>query len=357
MNNGIPPVLQATSGALGSAVGNALVFPLDLATTHLQLRRSSSEKLTFIQTLHRLLIRRTPRQLYSGLKADTISTLLSSFIYFFVYSSLHKFALRQRRQEANRHLESGLITSPAGIGGMTTKASEMPTTTTKIGSLGIVDELVIGLVAGIVSKGLTLPISAITIRQQLGTDHDDDDEERGDIKSRHNKEHEREKTDRETDKKNKSMTILQAIQAMYQEDGLSGMFAALPPSIPLALLPSLTLYIHTLLLRLVVPARHRAHPKGITTFLLGAASNVLATIPLYPLVLLKVISQSGRDKGKESQGGMLGALNRIMYREGVLGLYKGIEGQLVKGIVQQGVMMLLKQRIEESVVMAYRTFA
>lgn len=31
-----PPLIQAFSGALGSAVGNAIVFPLDLATARAQ---------------------------------------------------------------------------------------------------------------------------------------------------------------------------------------------------------------------------------------------------------------------------------------------------------------------------------
>lgn len=41
---------------------------------------------------------------------------------------------------------------------------------------------------------------------------------------------------------------------------------------------------------------------------------------------------------------MLGTMARIVDNEGLIGLYKGFEGQLAKGVVQQGVMMLVKQR-------------
>jgi hypothetical protein len=41
---------------------------------------------------------------------------------------------------------------------------------------------------------------------------------------------------------------------------------------------------------------------------------------------------------------MLRTANDIVEREGITGLYKGLEGQLVKGLVSQGVMMLVKQR-------------
>ncbi|RYE97547.1 MAG: hypothetical protein EOO77_38850 [Oxalobacteraceae bacterium] len=101
----------------------------------------------------------------------------------------------------------------------------------------------------------------------------------------------------------------------------------------------------SVLLRRLLPTRHQAHPPGGVTFALGAVSNALATIPLYPLVLIKALSQSGADNKKgKSRNGMMTTASRIMEQEGVVGLYKGLEGQLVKGLVSQGVMMLVKQR-------------
>lgn len=211
--------------------------------------------------------------MYSGLKADTVSTLLSSFLYFLIYSALHKVAARHAWRLDKM-----------------SKSSEA------------VKELLIGLIAGIASKGVTLPISAVCVRQQL-SDKD-------------------------------SMSLVASIKAVQRERGLLGLFSALPASIPLALLPSLTLYIHSILLRLLVPASQRAHPKSAVTFVLGAASNAIATLPLYPLILIKTRNQSGSD------GGAVG----IVHDEGVSGLYKGLEGQLLKGVVQQGVMMMIKQR-------------
>ncbi|CAD6574484.1 MAG: hypothetical protein TREMPRED_001136, partial [Tremellales sp. Tagirdzhanova-0007] len=66
----------------------------------------------------------------------------------------------------------------------------------------------------------------------------------------------------------------------------------------------------------------------------------------------------GTDNGKSKQGsGLIGSVGRIISSAGIGGLYKGIEGQLAKGVAQQGVMMLVKQRIEEGVVSAYRSLA
>jgi hypothetical protein len=97
----------------------------------------------------------------------------------------------------------------------------------------------------------------------------------------------------------------------------------------------------------MLPVRHRAHPPDQVTFLLGALSNALATLPLYPLVLIKALSQSGAGdrKGKSrTRRGMMWTAQNIVDQEGIAGLYKGIEGQLLKGLVSQGVMMLVKQR-------------
>ncbi|KAK4689990.1 hypothetical protein P7C73_g93, partial [Tremellales sp. Uapishka_1] len=301
MASTLPPVLQASSGAIGSAVGNALVFPLDLVTTRMQHTKRKGKHLSLLKTLLLLHHKRGISKLYSGLPADTLSTLLSSFLYFYFYSSLHRIFLHRRAPPPI------MTASPAGIGGMTVPVSS--SSSSHPIALGVVEELLIGMIAGTVSKGLTLPISAICTRQQL---HDE--------------------------------SFLETLRKIR----LKNMVSSLAMTVPLSLLPSLTLYIHSLLVRLL-PRRMQNHPPGVATFLIGAVSNALATLPMYPLVLVKSLSQGGQ----ESQG-MMGGFDRILGEEGWTGLYTGIQGQLVKGVVQQGVMMLVKQRVEEAVVRAYR---
>jgi adenine nucleotide transporter 17 len=254
--------------------------------------------------LRQLVIRKGLRQLYSGLKADTLSTLISSFLYFFFYSSLHKLVLARsnlyRSHKTNPGAENRTITSKVGEG--------------QSRQLDAKAELLIGLIAGVASKGITLPISAVSVRQQLAVDAVGENDEYPNL-----------------------MTTLRLI---HNESGVLGLFAALPPSIPLALLPSLTLYIHSVLLRFFVPARNQLHPPGLVTFALGSASNALATIPLYPMILTKSLRQS---RSKENKG-MIATLLEILASEGIMGIYKGVEGQLAKGVLQQGIMMLLKQR-------------
>ncbi|OCF41903.1 hypothetical protein I317_04313 [Kwoniella heveanensis CBS 569] len=341
MESTLPPLLQATSGALGSAVGNAIVYPLDLATTRMQnnARRPHYQRLNLRDTLTHLLVRKSPLELFSGIEADTLSTLLSNFLYFYTYTNLqrglHIYHSRHPTVISNGqgigNGAGGIPASPAGIGGLSSKASKvLPKTSTKPHGW---EELIVGMIAGIVSKGIVLPISTVCVRQQIEDDDEDDEEEQsvnGSLSS-----------------KKRRMSLLETLQTINRESGIQGLFSGLGPTIPLTLLPSLTLYIHSVLVRTLLPARHRVHPPAAITFILAALSNALATIPLYPLVLIKVLNQSGKDKGKGRQGqelGMLGMLVKIIKRGGIRTLYTGLEGQLVKGLVQQGVMMLVKQR-------------
>ncbi|WWC62144.1 uncharacterized protein I303_104735 [Kwoniella dejecticola CBS 10117] len=338
MNTTLPPFLQATSGALGSAVGNALVYPLDVATTRMQnnARRPHYERLNLRDTLSHLLSKKTYiSDLYSGIEADTLSTLLSNFIYFYTYTSLQKGVHIWHTRHPVPPSQP-ISASPAGIGGLSSKASESLPRVTQPNPL---EELLIGVISGLVSKGISLPISTICVRQQIENDQDETNLNPN-AKSTYNN--------------NNKRSLVDSLRAIYAEQGIEGLFSGFTPTIPLTLLPSLTLYTHSLLIRLILPKRYHKNPPAVVTFLLGALSNALATIPLYPLVLIKVLSQSGRDKGKDAKKiGMLETLVRIIRRGGIRTLYTGLEGQLVKGFVQQGVMMLVKQRIEQGIVKAY----
>jgi len=327
---------------------------------------------SLVATLYRLTRRKGLTGLYNGFAAETLSTLLSSFIYFYLYSALHKYALRRNASAALLSASSSSVAkvevNPAGVGGMTAETTRVRSRRTGgaggVGKLGAGEELLIGLISGVVSKGFVLPLSAVSVRQQLASDHNDhangDGDDHRSSRSYYQREHSPIRPSHKAKGKGRASTshsevafnstfdqpshpktAWQTFQTIMAERGPLGLWSALPPSIPLALLPALTLYIHQALLALLIPARHRAHPPGAVTFLVGALSNALATVPLYPLIIVKVLSQAGTYSDAK---GRLDTFKMILGDRGLGGLYQGIGGQLVKGFVQQGVMMLLKQR-------------
>ena len=59
--------------------------------------------------------------------------------------------------------------------------------------------------------------------------------------------------------------------------------------------------------------------------------------------------KSGRAQGRGGRKGrakdrLIGPIADVYAKEGIRGCFRGVEGQLVKGFIQQGVTMLLKQR-------------
>lgn len=86
---------------------------------------------------------------YAGIGSDTLSTALSNFLYFYIYAALGSLAARH----ASAASASGDGRSHSG----SSKAT------------GAVRELVIGALAGVISRGFTTPLSTITVRKQTAS--------------------------------------------------------------------------------------------------------------------------------------------------------------------------------------------
>ncbi|KAJ8454241.1 hypothetical protein ONZ51_g13143 [Trametes cubensis] len=336
MTSSLPPLAQAVSGALGSAAANSISYPLDLVATKLQTTASRSRKLDGLKGVYHLLkhIVRTEglTGLYDGIGADTASTLISNFLYFYFYTLLHAIIAR-RRSASNLPLLQSLkraVTSPT-----------LPVL------LGVPTELVVGFVAGVASRAVSTPLSVITVRMQTGRNDDDDPEDDDTDSALPESKHPMRTSPR----------FSEVMRSIYSDEGLSGFWSGFKPTLPLCLTPALTLLFFQLLSRLRLPGRHldrpaRTRPSAAGAFLSGATANALAVAILYPLLLAKVrVQASHRRPDGATAANMTDVWIRAVKEEGWAGLYQGLVAQLVKGFVNQGVTMLVKQRIERAVTM------
>ncbi|KAI0366697.1 mitochondrial carrier [Pilatotrama ljubarskyi] len=334
MTSSLPPLAQAWSGALGSAAANSITYPLDLVATKLQ--TTSSNRLRGLGGVSRLLrhIIRTEgfSGLYDGLGADTASTLVSNFLYFYFYTLLHALAARRRAAsdvpliQAIKHA----LTSP-----------------TAPVLLSVPTELAVGFVAGVASRAVSTPLSVVTVRLQTGDDEDNDD----------SNDEEESATEKAPGAATKGPPrFSEVVRRIYAEQGLAGFWAGFQPTLPLCLTPALTLLLFQLLSRLRVPRKVRPSstgPSAAGAFLSGATANALAVAILYPLLLAKVRVQASRKRNGGGGGSMMDVWARAIQEDGWRGLYQGLAAQLVKGFVNQGVTMLVKQRIERAAVRIY----
>jgi len=142
MASTLPPLYQASSGALASVMSNLLVYPLDTVTTRMQTSKGRSN---LVSAFKRIVREEGVSSFYKGLGSDTLSTAISQFVFFYVYSLLHKVFLRHKTRSTAR----------AAVGGQTT--------------LSALEGLLVGCLAGLVAKGCVAPLSNVTVRQQTSS--------------------------------------------------------------------------------------------------------------------------------------------------------------------------------------------
>lgn len=319
MTSTLPPRIQASSGAAGAVVANAITYPLDLITTRVQLSRRTSSYPGDVSTTKRIIDKALKKDgitgFFSGLESDSLSTMMSSFLYFYLYSFLRTRML-QRKNNGN---STG------------SKPSMM---------LSVPEELLIGYISGVTSKSITTPLSVITVRLQ--SEGHDDEETPGSVEKGTELGHNR---------------IIRVVDRIYSESGLSGFWKGMSTTIVLSTNPAFTMLFLQLFQRLFLKGKDRERPTGAQGFIGGAVSNFLAVLLLYPLILAKTRLQSDSKPGEAKKPNLLSVLGDILSAHGVAGLYQGLSVQLSKAVLNQGVTLMIKQRIEAGIVRMYRQSA
>lgn len=85
-------------------------------------------------------------------------------------------------------------------------------------------------------------------------------------------------------------------------------------------------------------------------------SKAMATIATQPLIVAKVGLQSRPPPARQGKPfkSFLEVMQYIIQKEGLLGLYKGIAPQILKGLMVQGILMMTKERMELLFVLLFR---
>ncbi|KZT41871.1 mitochondrial carrier [Sistotremastrum suecicum HHB10207 ss-3] len=304
MTSTLPPLIQAFSGAIGSATANATSYPLDLASTRLQIVRAKDRPQGLQGAIHILSVvfrKRGWSGLYDGLVSDTGSTLLSNFCYFYIYSAL-RFLLLRRKQR-----------------------------TKGLSSLSVPEELAVGFFAGAGSRAVSSPLSLITVRLQSEKEKDAEDPE-----SSGNGE-------------DAEATVIGVARAIYTEEGLTGFWKGFRTNLVLCLNPSVTLCFYQLLSRITLRDKSRKNPGALQAFSVAALSNAFAVTLLFPIILAKTRLQASSGSVDSLQ-----IWRDALQRDGIHGLFQGWQTQVSKGFLSQGLTMMVKQRIERAIVQIYQ---
>ncbi|KAK4556405.1 ADP/ATP carrier protein [Recurvomyces mirabilis] len=301
----VPPWGLAIAGSTGAVLANALVYPLDIVKTRLQVQvkkhandpAHKAEDTThkhYEGTVHAIMSIMEDEGLYglySGLAGSLLGVASTNFAYFYWYSTVRTLYL--------------------------TRISNGKNPSTAV-------ELSLGAVAGALAQIFTIPIAVITTRQQ---------------------------TQPKGEKKGMIATAREVIES---EDGVAGLWRGIKASMVLVVNPAITYGAYQRLREVLYPGDRPLRPHE--AFLLGALSKSLATITTQPLIVAKVGLQSRPPPAREGKPfkSFTEVMRFIVEKEGVLGLYKGIAPQLLKGLLVQGFLMMTKERVELMFILLFR---
>ncbi|KAI0165807.1 peroxisomal carrier [Xylariaceae sp. FL1272] len=299
----LPPWGSAVAGATGAVLANALVYPLDIVKTRLQVQvkhttgevhpGAEPHYTSTWDAITRMVADDGLLGLYAGMHGALIGVASTNFAYFYWYTIVRELYNKSKR------------------------FAHPPSTAT---------ELALGAIAGAIAQVFTIPVAVVTTRQQ---------------------------TQSKADRKGLLATAREVIDS---EDGPSGLWRGLKASLVLVVNPAITYGAYERLKTMMFPGKSRLTPGE--AFLLGAMSKALATVVTQPLIVAKVGLQSKpppQRQGKHFKG-FIEVMQFIIKHEGVSGLFKGIGPQLMKGLLVQGILMMTKERMELVFVLLFRYF-
>lgn len=305
---------DAIAGVTASLVSLWTFYPIEVWKTNLQAGSSIGEK-----------------SMLKGCWVKSLHTASSSFCYFFLYSWIFE---NWKRQSPN--------------------IKPHPVTRLVLSALAAMLNTIITLPLDVISsKQITQTVSeeitnkeettSKTILQPLEEHPDTDDSL--DFEECRSDECEREKDDGKSphDQDSSASSVLE-VADMEDEDNRCSLWKGLTPSLLLCSNPSIHYTVYDIAKNQILTRGRRKSTQlsMAEAFLVGVFAKFVATIATYPLIRAKVILMVTSEKS------LFGSLIRSYNREGVRGLYKGCDWQLLHTVLKSALTMMIREKITAS---------
>ncbi|XP_076246374.1 peroxisomal Membrane Protein 34 [Calliopsis andreniformis] len=281
-------LVHAISGAAGSVVAMATFFPLDTVRSRLQLEENRVSKNT-LATIRELAAKEGPITLYRGMVPVLQSLCASNFVYFYTFHGLKMLRNRQNQTAGN--------------------------------------DLLVASIAGVINVLTTTPLWVVNTRLKM----------RGINQAQ------------ETNN-NEYNTLYDGLIHILKYEGIAKLWAGTLPSLILVTNPAIQFMTYEAIKRRVIASLNGAQPPGWIFFAIGAMAKAIATALTYPLQLVQTQLRHGHKfQNLPPNAGTLQILFFILKKQGLAGLYKGMEAKLLQTVLTAALMFLAYEKISRLV--------
>ncbi|KAE8282985.1 Peroxisomal membrane protein PMP34 [Larimichthys crocea] len=284
-------LVHAVSGAMGSVTAMTVFFPLDTARLRLQVDEHRKAKST-PAILAEIVKEEGLQALYRGWFPVICSLCCSNFVYFYCFHGLKANWLKGRQSTSS-------------------------------------SDLIIGIAAGIVNVLVTTPLWVVNTRLKLqGSNF-----RNADIRPTN------------------YSGILDAFMQIIRGEGVGALWNGTFPSLLLVLNPAIQFMIYEGLKRQLRGGVPR-ELSFVEAFMIGAVAKMVATVVTYPLQTIQSILRFGQFNESTDKSKLLSSLRTIkcllvnrVRKNGILGLFKGLEAKLLQTVLTAALMFLLYEKI------------
>ncbi|KAL9940489.1 hypothetical protein V8E36_001194 [Tilletia maclaganii] len=338
----LTPFGNALAGALGGIFASAVTYPLDTVKTRIQAgvqdQKKDAAATKKIAAGHKPLpqntglftgvvkVARSPegvKGLYKGFPANMINTFTTQFAYFYWYSVV-------------RTLYIDRLLPKTGTG-----ASGKPSTAA---------ELFLGALAGALAQIFTIPVSVVATRQQIGSSNKGQATISGTpasgpaagTASAGGGSKTRSKAMIKADALLDDDSFLAVAKDIYKQDGVTGFWRGLKPSLVLTVNPAITYGVFERVKTIILAASADGKMSPGKSFLVGALSKTLATVVTFPYILSKIRLQARNTPYKSA----FDVLGQILRTHGIYGWYQGMQAQIIKAVLSQALLFYFRDYFE-----------
>ncbi|KAL7860497.1 hypothetical protein AOLI_G00168460 [Acnodon oligacanthus] len=283
-------LVHAVAGAMGSMTAMTVFFPLDTARIRLQVDENRKSRSTPV-VLAEIAKEEGIMSLYRGWFPVISSLCCSNFVYFYTFNCLKRVMVTGKQQS---------------------KPSK---------------DLAMGFISGAVNVLLTTPMWVVNTRLKLQG-----------AKFRNEELHQTHYNG-----------IFDAFSQIIAKEGVGTLWNGTLPSLVLVFNPAVQFMFYEAMKRRAGQGGRKI--SSVEIFLIGAIAKAIATSATYPLQTVQAILRFGQYKSQE-KGGLVGSLRNVVdllmdriKKNGVIGLYKGLEAKLLQTVLTAALMFVVYEKI------------